>query len=82
MDAKKLSAVTDWPHTGMVKELQRFLKSANFYRRFIKNYSMIAVPITSLLKDTPKKTKMELPSRRSLPETKRGIQILSNPPTS
>ncbi len=33
-----------------MKELQRFLGFANFYRRFIRNFSTIAAPLTSLLK--------------------------------
>ncbi|KAI2644450.1 Transposon Tf2-9 polyprotein [Labeo rohita] len=36
------------------KELQRFLGFANFYRRFIKDYSTITAPLTSLLRGKPK----------------------------
>ena len=36
------STPTDW------KALQRFLGFANFYRRFIRNYSSIAAPLTRL----------------------------------
>ncbi|KAK3569467.1 hypothetical protein QTP86_031438 [Hemibagrus guttatus] len=36
-------------------ELQRFLGFANFYRRFIRNYSSVAGPLTSLLRGKPKK---------------------------
>ncbi|KAG1952342.1 retrotransposable element [Pimephales promelas] len=32
------------------KELQRFLGFANFYRRFIRNFSIVANPLTSLIK--------------------------------
>ncbi|KAL0165649.1 hypothetical protein M9458_037493 [Cirrhinus mrigala] len=38
-----------------VKELQRFLGFSNFYRRFIKNYRQVVSPLTSLLKNKPKK---------------------------
>lgn len=55
MDIKKVEAVTEWPHPVTVKELQRFLGFANFYRRFIRNYSSIAAPLTSLLKGNPKR---------------------------
>ncbi|KAK3520320.1 hypothetical protein QTP70_021356 [Hemibagrus guttatus] len=39
----------------MVRELQLFLGFANFYRRFIRNYSSVAGPLTSLLRGKPKK---------------------------
>ncbi|KAK3544089.1 hypothetical protein QTP86_001255, partial [Hemibagrus guttatus] len=54
MDERKVTAVRDWPAPTMVKELQRFLGFANFYRRFIQNYSSIAHPLTSLLRNKPK----------------------------
>ncbi|GJU40294.1 reverse transcriptase domain-containing protein [Tanacetum coccineum] len=41
------------PHTN-IKGVRSFLKHAGFYRRFIKDFSKIARPITKLLKkDTP-----------------------------
>uniref|UniRef100_A0A9J7ZGW9 Gypsy retrotransposon integrase-like protein 1 n=1 Tax=Cyprinus carpio carpio TaxID=630221 RepID=A0A9J7ZGW9_CYPCA len=55
MDDNKVKAVTDWPIPSTVKELQRFLGFANFYRRFIRDFSTIAAPVTSLLKGKPKK---------------------------
>ncbi|KAK2885164.1 hypothetical protein Q8A73_021638 [Channa argus] len=47
-DPEKTRAVTEWPRPGTRKQLQRFLGFANFYRRFIKNYSTIAAPLTKL----------------------------------
>ncbi|KAI2657118.1 Transposon Tf2-8 polyprotein [Labeo rohita] len=44
----------EWPQPLTVKELQRFLGFANFYRRFIKDYSTITAPLTSLLRGKPK----------------------------
>ncbi|KAL0173249.1 hypothetical protein M9458_033560, partial [Cirrhinus mrigala] len=55
MDMAKVQAVTEWPQPSTVKELQRFLGFANFYRRFIRDYSMVAAPLTSLLKGKPSK---------------------------
>ncbi|KAL0195822.1 hypothetical protein M9458_009394, partial [Cirrhinus mrigala] len=55
MDSSKIQAVTEWPQPTTVKELQRFLGFAKFYRRFIRNYSMVAAPLTSLLKGKPSK---------------------------
>ncbi|KAK3507794.1 hypothetical protein QTP70_000406 [Hemibagrus guttatus] len=54
MDEGKVTAVRDWPAPATVKELQRFLGFANFYRRFISNYSSIADPLTNLLRNKPK----------------------------
>ncbi|KAL1023302.1 hypothetical protein UPYG_G00038940, partial [Umbra pygmaea] len=54
MDENKLSAVREWPLPRTTKELQRFLGFANYYRRFIRNYSVIAAPLHSMT--TPRKT--------------------------
>uniref|UniRef100_A0AAQ4QYC0 Gypsy retrotransposon integrase-like protein 1 n=1 Tax=Gasterosteus aculeatus aculeatus TaxID=481459 RepID=A0AAQ4QYC0_GASAC len=48
MDPQKVQAVLEWPRPSSRKELQRFLGFANFYRRFIRNYSQIAAPLTDL----------------------------------
>ncbi len=49
MDEKKINSVLNWPTPKTTKDLQRFLGFANFYRRFIRNFSTIAAPLTSLL---------------------------------
>ncbi len=48
MDPYKVQAVTDWPVPDSRVTLQRFLGFANFYRRFIRNFSQVAVPLTAL----------------------------------
>ncbi|KAL0202014.1 hypothetical protein M9458_000032, partial [Cirrhinus mrigala] len=50
MDDSKVSAVRDWPRPKTLKELQRFLGFSNFYRRFIRNFSTVAAPLTSMVK--------------------------------
>ncbi|XP_043090657.1 uncharacterized mitochondrial protein AtMg00860-like [Puntigrus tetrazona] len=50
MDEHKVKAVVEWPRPSTVKELQRFLGFSNFYRRFIRNFSLVAAPLTSLVK--------------------------------
>ena len=42
MDLVKLKAIQDWPLPRMVKDVQKFLRFCNFYRRFVKDYSHIA----------------------------------------
>ncbi len=54
MDEGKVTAIQNWPIPTSIKELQCFLGFANFYRRFIQNYSSIAGPLTGLLKLKPK----------------------------
>lgn len=48
MDPSKVSAVTSRPVPKSRKRLQRFLGFANFYRSFIRGYSTVATPLTTL----------------------------------
>uniref|UniRef100_A0A9J8BWS8 Reverse transcriptase/retrotransposon-derived protein RNase H-like domain-containing protein n=1 Tax=Cyprinus carpio carpio TaxID=630221 RepID=A0A9J8BWS8_CYPCA len=48
MDPEKVKAVVNWPSPESRKALQRFLGFANFYRRFIRNFSQLAAPLTAL----------------------------------
>ncbi|KAL0164214.1 hypothetical protein M9458_039967, partial [Cirrhinus mrigala] len=51
MDESKVNAVRNWPRPRTLKELQRFLGFANFYRRFIRNFSTVASPLTSMVRE-------------------------------
>nr|GEV27225.1 reverse transcriptase domain-containing protein [Tanacetum cinerariifolium] len=54
VDKAKVYVITKLPHTTIVKGIRSFLGHAGFYRRFIKEFSKIARPMTRLLeKDTP-----------------------------
>jgi hypothetical protein len=44
----KVQAIQEWPTPASVKDVQAFLGFANFYRRFICDYSKIAMPLTTL----------------------------------
>ncbi|XDV15081.1 hypothetical protein PO909_015221 [Leuciscus waleckii] len=48
MDPDKVKAVIDCPSPDSLKALQRFLGFANFCRRFIRNFSQLAAPLTAL----------------------------------
>jgi hypothetical protein len=50
MDPAKVKAVLNWPIPKTITEIQEFIGFANFYRRFIKGYSGIAIPFTNLTK--------------------------------
>ena len=47
MDPEKIKSILEWPVPKSVKEVQSFLGFANFYRKFIDNYSRLANPLTT-----------------------------------
>ncbi|WVZ93935.1 LOW QUALITY PROTEIN: hypothetical protein U9M48_039884 [Paspalum notatum var. saurae] len=49
VDPSKINIVMDWKVPEVVKEVRGFLDLARYYRRFIKSFSKIAKPMTSLL---------------------------------
>nr|GFA48257.1 reverse transcriptase domain-containing protein [Tanacetum cinerariifolium]GFA49295.1 reverse transcriptase domain-containing protein [Tanacetum cinerariifolium] len=54
VDKPKVDVITKLPHPTTVKGIRSFLGHSSFYRRFMKDFSKIARPITRLLKkDTP-----------------------------
>ena len=48
MDLEKVKAITNWEYPRTVRGVQSFLGFCNFYRRFIKDYSRTALPLTRL----------------------------------
>ncbi|GJZ31474.1 reverse transcriptase domain-containing protein, partial [Tanacetum coccineum] len=54
VDRAKVDVISKLPPLTMIKGIRSFLGHAGFYRRFIKDFSKIAQPMTQLLeKDTP-----------------------------
>ena len=47
-DPTKVEAIRNWPTPTCKQEIQCFLGLANYYRRFIKNFSSIAKPLQCL----------------------------------
>jgi len=54
MQKEKVEGVLSWPAPRNVKEVQRFLGLANYYRRFIKNFARIAALLYVLVRKEQK----------------------------
>src|SRR5258708_6180429 len=50
MDPTKVAAIQNWPEPRNVCDVQSFLGFANFYHRFIMDYSQMTLPLTNLCK--------------------------------
>ena len=48
VDPKKIEAVTEWPRPTTVTKIRSLLSVASYYKRFMKDFSKIAAPLTKL----------------------------------
>ncbi len=65
MGEKKIEAVKDWSEPQAVRDIQLFLGFANFYKRFIRNFSRIAALFISMLRTTNESTGDETQSTQA-----------------
>jgi hypothetical protein len=75
MSPEKVEAVLEWKSPSSLTEVQSFLGFANFYRRFIQDYSRVARPLTELTKSSAKDWSWN-------PEAEHAFQELKNRFTS
>ena len=53
-DPEKVEAIKRIPLPKSVREVRSFLGTAGWYRRFIRNFSMLTTPLTDLIKKSIK----------------------------
>jgi hypothetical protein len=50
----KVQAIREWPTPRSVRDVRAFLGTAGYYRKFIRDFSTIAAPLSELTKDSVK----------------------------
>ena len=50
VDPQKIEAILGWKPPRSVTEIQSFLGLAGYYRRFVEGFSVLAAPLTKLIR--------------------------------
>jgi hypothetical protein len=66
-DPAKTEAIRDWPTPKTPEDVRRFLGFAGYYRKFVKDFSKIAAPLSALMPSTS----MKKQGKRSLKQTQK-----------
>jgi hypothetical protein len=73
MIEEKVKAISEWPTPQNVGEVRSFLGTAGYYRKFIKNFSGLAAPLTELTKDDAK-FEWKSPQEEAFVKLKRAVK--------
>jgi hypothetical protein len=52
MESDPIATIEDWPMAKSIRDVQVLLRFANVYRRFIRKYATVPLPLTELLRPT------------------------------
>ena len=54
MEEEKVKGVLEWLTPKCVKDMQKFLRLVNYYRRFIEGFASVARPLHDMVKKDKK----------------------------
>ena len=57
MDEDRIKTISEWPMPRTVRDIRVFVGFMNYYRRFIRNFSKLALPLTKLTQKGPNQAK-------------------------
>lgn len=69
VDCEKIKAIQDWPTPTNVSQVRSFHGLASFYRRFVRDFSTVAAPISEIVKKSTS-FKWEAKQERAFQELK------------
>ena len=73
MDPEKVKAILEWPTPRSTTEVRSFHGLVSFYRKFIKNFSGICVPLTDTIRGDRKEFKWTTVVARSFDLLKKKV---------